>query len=472
MADEPIIPEPPPGRFDDEPVSIDRERAKRNAPAGPASGWESSLVYERKKGGELVLASTAGNLALHLVNEPAWAGCLGYDQFAEREVWMREPPTIAGLPTPKVGEVCDEHDTFVQHWFHSKRGFSTSATTAAVQAAARSNGFHPVRDYLTKLVWDGQFRLEKLLPHYFSVADSHYAQQVGRRWMVSAVARVMRPGCKVDTMIIIEGEQGKKKSSALAALVGADWFADTKLDLGKVDAYQALRGKWVIEMAELDAMKNQELTRIKAFLTSSKDSYRPSYGKRTRDFPRQTVFAGTTNEEKYLQDLTGNRRFWPVKAGEIRIDELATDRDQLWAEAFQAFEGGACWWLDTDELIAAAEGEQEDRMVDEHPWYAIIRDWLRRCANPNSLARPPGSEGVDLQRGVTTDEVLIGALAMRKDQMSKADSMKVGSILRQLGFKSQRVRNGFSRDYRYTHPGLPAQPAPDEVRPPIQQDLY
>lgn len=464
----PVLDEP------DEPTSLDRERAKRNKPAGPTSSWESSLVFsERGRGAkELVLEPTAGNLTLHLVNEKAWAGCLGYDQFAEREVWLREPPPLAGMPTPKLGEVLDEHDTYVQHWFHSKRQFNAAATTTAVQAAARANPFHPVRDYLNGLEWDGKFRLEKLLPHYFSVADSHYSQQVGRRWMVSAVARVMRPGCKVDTMLIIEGEQGKKKSSALAALVGADWFADTKLDLGKVDAYQALRGKWVIEMAELDAMKNQELTRIKAFLTSSKDSYRPSYGKRTRDFPRQTVFAGTTNEEKYLQDLTGNRRFWPVKAGEIRIDELAADRDQLWAEAYQAFQGGACWWLDTDELIAAAEGEQEDRMVDEHPWLVIIRDWLRRCANPNSLARPVGSEGVDLQRGVTTDEVLVGALAMRKDQMGKADAMKVGAILRQLGFKSQRVRNGASRDYRYSHPGLPSQPASSEVGPPKQQELY
>ncbi len=111
-------------------------------------------------------------------------------------------------------------------------------------------------------------------------------------------------------------------------------------------------------------------------------------------------------------------------------------------------------------------------MVDEHPWLVIIRDWLRRCANPNSLARPVGSECVDLQRGVTTDEVLVGALAMRKDQMGKADAMKVGAILRQLGFKSQRVRNGASRDYRYTHPGLPSQPASSEVGPPKQQELY
>lgn len=452
--------EPPEGHpvLDDpgEPTSIELARAKRGT--GRPDTWESSLIFEPKgKSKEIVLAPTAGNLAILLMNEPAWKGCLGYDEFAEREVWMREPPLLAGLPTPKAGEVRDEHDTYVQHWFHGKREISVGAVTAAVMAAARGNRFHPVRQYLDGLSWDGEARLTKLLPHYFGTADSHYTQEVGRRWMVSAIARVLRPGCKVDTMLIIEGEQGKKKSSALAALVGADWFADTKLDLGKVDAYQALRGKWVIEMAELDAMKNQELTRIKAFLTSSKDSYRPSYGKRTLDYPRQTVFAGTTNEDKYLHDLTGNRRFWPVRAETILVDDLARDRDQLWAEAHQAFLGGACWWLDTDELIAAAEGEQEARMVDEHPWLPIIRDWLRRCANPNSLSRPPGSEDVILSEGVSTTQVLIGALAARKDGMTKAEAMKVGVILRQLGFKSHRVRNGAGREWRYFHPQVASQ---------------
>jgi putative DNA primase/helicase len=414
-------------------------------------------VYEirgRGKTRESAIAPTAGNLSLHLINEPAWAGCLGYDQFSEREVWLKQPPELPGMATPKVGEVLDEHDTYVQHWFHAKRGFNVSGVTAAVMSAARSNCFHPVRDYLTGLSWNGQFRLERLLPQYFSTIDNLYTQQVGRRWMISAVARVMRPGCKVDTMLIIEGEQGKRKSTALAALVGQSWFADTKLDLSKVDAYQALRGKWVIEMAELDAMKNQELTRIKAFLTSSKDSYRPSYGKRVRDYERQTVFAGTTNEDKYLQDLTGNRRFWPVAAGDIRIDELARDRDQLWAEAYQAFIGGGVWWLDTEELIATAEGAQEERMVDEHPWVPLIREWLRRCANKNPLARPVGSEDVNLTAGITTTQVLLGALGSRKDSIGKGEAMRVGTILRQLGFKSHQVRSGQIREWKYFHPKL------------------
>ena len=468
MAFEP--PKDDPRFADDEPVSMDRERARRQLGPTGVSGWEASLVYERKGRGEAtetVLSPTAGNLALHLINEPAWAGCLAYDQFAEREVWAKEPPTLPGMATPKTGEVCDEHDTYVQHWFHSKRGFNVSNVTAAVMSAARANCFHPVREYLAKLEWDGEFRLKKLLSFYFNVPDNHYTQEVGRRWMVSAVARVQKPGCKVDTMLIIEGAQGKKKSTALSALVGADWFADTKLDLGKVDAYQALRGKWVIEMAELDAMKNQELTRIKAFLTSSKDSYRPSYGKRTRDFPRQTVFAGTTNEDKYLQDLTGNRRFWPVAAGEIRVDDIARDRDQLWAEACQAYQGGACWWLDTDELVTAAEGVQEARMVDEHPWVPLVRTWLSRLTGP-PMSRPPGCEDVEPEQGITTTQVLLHALGARKESIGKGEAMRVGTILRQLGMQSHQVRVGSHREWRYFEASQPTQPQQIEVETPLE----
>jgi putative DNA primase/helicase len=455
-------------------VSIDRERSKRGFPPGPTSGWESSIVHEQKKGGEVAIAGTAGNLALHLINEPAWSGCLGYDEFAEREVWLREPPPIAGLARPKLGEVCDEHDTYIQHWFHAKRAFSVSAVTAGVMSAARANAFHPVRDYLTALEWDQTPRIATLLTHYFGAKDSAYAREIGRRWLISAVARAMRPGCKVDTMLIIEGAQGKKKSSALAALVGPEWFADTKLDLSKVDAYQALRGKWVIEMAELDAMKNQELTRIKAFLTSSKDSYRPSYGKRVRDYPRQTVFAGSTNEDKYLQDLTGNRRFWPIKADAILVDELARDRDQLWAEAYWEFSEGAKWWLDSDDLVSAAEAEQEDRMVDDDPRLPLVRDWLRMCARISPIHRPPGSEDVALTSGVTTTQVLLGALGARKDSITRTDAMKVGALLRQIGFTHRQVRNGKAKEWRYFPPEAVPQPdltSTPEVKAHIQQEF-
>lgn len=449
MADSPPPDDP---RFaEDEPVSLERERARRQLPPVPGGTWEGSLVYEKKGRGEtkeVVLAPTAGNLALHLINEPAWAGCLGYDQFAEREVWLREPPPLSGFASPKPGEVLDEHDTYVQQWFHAKRQVNVANVTAAVMAAARANGFHPVRQYLDTLAWDGTKRLTRFLPDYFSTVDTPYTQEAGRRWLISAVARVMRPGCKVDTMLIVEGAQGKRKSTALAALVGADWFSDTKLDLSKVDAYQALRGKWVIEMAELDSLKNQELTRIKGFLSSVSDRYRPSYGKRARDFPRQTIFAGTTNEEKYLQDSTGNRRFWPVAAGTIKADELATDRDQIWAEALEAFRGGGSWWFDEDALLVEAQEAQEARMVDEHPWVPIIRAWLDKMELP-SYQRPAGSEDIELAHGVTTTQVLVAAIGARKEHLDRASGMRVGGIMRQLGFEAKQFRIGANREWRY-----------------------
>lgn len=451
--------EPPEWLNSDEPdtqvVSIDRERAQRGLPAGPASGWEASLVYETKGRGELKLAPTPGNLALHLINEPAWAGCLGYDQFAEREVWLREPPALPGIVTPKVGEVHDEHDTYVQHWFHAKRGFNVAAVTTAVIAAARSNGFHPVRSYLRAQVWDGKVRLFNWLTTYFGCHDSEYTRQVGMRWMVSAVARVMQPGCQADSMLVLEGAQGKGKSTGFEALVGKTWFSDTKQDLSKTDAYQAMRGKWIIEMAELDALKNQELTRIKAFLSARSDNYRPSYGKRARDFPRQTVFAGSTNEANYLRDPTGNRRFWPMATGEIDVPAIHRDRDQLWAEAVTHYDQGQVWYLDTPELRTLAEEQQAERMVDEHPWVELVGAWLAKVESPQGVPMLPGMKLVDIAQGVTTTDVLLGAGLARKESLGRSEATIVGGILRSLGLIRRRNPIG-SREYRYFRP-VPSQ---------------
>jgi putative DNA primase/helicase len=199
------------------------------------------------------------------------------------------------------------------------------------------------------------------------LARQGFVRQAGRRWFLSAVARVYRPGCKADCAVILEGPQGAGKSSALAALVpDPEWFADDIADLGCKDSAQDLRGKWIIELGELSAMRRAEVERTKAFMSRAVDHYRPSYGRRSQDFPRQCVFAGTTNADAYLGDETGNRRFWPVKVGTIRLGALREVRDQLWGEAVAAFEAGEKWWLDAEVEAAAAEEQGERRIVD--PW--------------------------------------------------------------------------------------------------------
>ena len=211
---------------------------------------------------------------------------------------------------------------------------------------------HPVRDYLTALVWDGISRLDSWLITYLDAEDTPLIRAIGSRWMISAVARIMQPGAKVDHMLILEGPQGGKKSSALKTLAGAEWFTDELAEIGSKDAAQQMRGIWIIEIAELDAISRAEVSRIKAFLTRTTDRYRPPYERYVVEVPRQCVFAGSVNPETYLRDETGNRRFWPVRCGSIDIDALRHDRDQLWAEAVARYRQGAIWWLDEPELIA------------------------------------------------------------------------------------------------------------------------
>ena len=193
--------------------------------------------------------------------------------------------------------------------------------------------------------------------------------------MISAVARIMQPGAKVDHMLILEGPQGTKKSSALKALAGADWFTDELAEIGSKDAAQQMRGIWIIEIAELDAISRAEVSRIKAFLSRTRDRYRPPYERYVVEVPRQCVFAGSVNPDTYLRDETGNRRFWLVRCGVINLDALSRDRDQLWAEAVARYRDGTIWWLGETELIADAKAEQ-DRRYHSDAWDSRIDRWL------------------------------------------------------------------------------------------------
>ena len=436
------VPEPP---EDDSVVSIDRERSKRGLPAGPASGWESELVHIPKGRGasrEVVIAPTAGNLTLLLQNEPAWKGCLGYNEFAEREVWLKPPPRIAGVTAPKAGEVRDEHDVYVQHWWHAKRDLLVAGVTTAVMAAARSNTFHPVRSYLESLPsWDAKPRLDTWLARYFGVEQTPYSRAVGIMWAISAVARIMRPGEKVDTMLILEGEQGTGKSSGLAALVPqSDWYSDTPIDLRhKQDAFQVLQGKWIYEIGELHSFRGQDATRIKNFLSASSDNYRASYGKRNRTYPRHCVFAGTTNEKQYLTDRSGNRRFWPVTCGQVDVKAIRADRDLLWAEALARFASNEPWHITDAGMAALVVEQQEARLLPEDPWTELIAKWLQSPTVPVEGSQNERSI-VDTAQGFSTHDVLMGAIGVKRDALDRTRATRVGLVLQALGYDSCQVR--------------------------------
>jgi predicted P-loop ATPase len=249
-------------------------------------------------------------------------------------------------------------------------------TEHAVIKVAHEHRYHPIRDYLSKLAWDGKPRLTAFASRYFGADDTPYHQAIGSMFLLSMVARIFKPGEKCDYVLVLEGEQGKLKSTACEILAGAAYFTDAvpSLDKGK-EVSQHLRGKWIVELSELDAMRRAEQSTLKAFFSRKHEKYRPPYAHFEVDEPRQCLFTATTNRTTYLRDETGNRRYWPLPCGVIDLDALRRDRDQLFAEAVTQYRGGVQWWPDA-ETQALIEPEQEARHLDD-AWFQSIADCLQ-----------------------------------------------------------------------------------------------
>jgi predicted P-loop ATPase len=245
-----------------------------------------------------------------------------------------------------------------------------------VQDAARRNSFHPVRDYLDGLSWDGVKRIDRWLIQYGGADDTEYVRAVSALTLVAAVRRIRKPGCKFDEMLVLESPQGHEKSKALAILAVKDsWFSDDlPLNADSKKSIEQMRGRWIIEAADMSGMRKATIEHLKAFLARQIDRARMSYDRLPTEMRRQCIIVGTTNDAIYLKDQTGNRRFWPVKVGTIDTEALRRDRDQIWAEAAAREKTGGSIRLDKTLWDAAAK-EQQQRTVDE-PWREQIQDVL------------------------------------------------------------------------------------------------
>ena len=313
---------------------------------------------------------------------------------------------------------------------------SASKETAADAAVrvAKENSINPPREYLSRLVWDRTPRLDNWLTYYLGADEqpAEYLALVGSKWLIGAVSRVFEPGCKFDSVLILEGSQGLGKSMALRSLAtfnGQDFFLDSVGDIRSKDTLMTMQGKLIVEIAELASFRKSENEEIKAFITRQVDEYRPPYGRTVVKRPRFFVLAGSTNEldEGYLTDDTGNRRYWPVKCKSIDAEAVERDAPQLWAEAVARYQAGERTWLAPEETSFSTR-EQKMRFMEDA--------WQERIAGIVKYE----------WTGVRIDEVLT-KLELKPKDINNMVKKRVKNSLRQLGWYETR-RAGEGRVWR------------------------
>jgi putative DNA primase/helicase len=397
--------------------------------------WDTCLL-KNKQGAYLPCLSNAVAILTH---RDEWHNVVAFDAFAGVIV-KRRPPPWCEHTAPEIDGLGDwTHEDSLRAAVWITREYNcpvhSSVVDEAVQVVAARWAIHPVRDYLNAAPWDRKVRIDDLLVRVAGAADTQYVRAVTKNFFLGAVARIMRPGEQVDSVLILEGAQGIGKSTMLRILASDKWFLDTVFNIGSKDGYQALRRKWIVEFSELDSLGRADISRVKAFVSSVKDTYRQSYGRAASDFLRQCVFAGTVNPNGagYLNDTTGARRFWPVTlTHKVDFKTVREERDQLWAEAFARYRKSELWHLRDPRLLKAAAQEAEERR-ERHPWEAHFRKWL--------------GEHSRTKHGVTIEELLTKAVDMRKDQQGHGAQIQAGKALRAIDWTV--VRRGTDDSRRY-----------------------
>lgn len=406
----------------EQPATVTDIRTRRTVLAD--DGWMMHLVCNdagKPKPG------ITKNWGLFLENHPQMEGVFSWDAFKLRVVLTMPPPWENQGSSWQQRPIQDRDYSEAVMWLEGHQMTpKVSSIVPVIQTVAEHNTFDRLTEYLETLRWDGTKRIDNFLTYYFGVDDGIYARQIGKNWLVSSVARGLRPGCKVDTMPILEGPQGLNKSTAIRTLYGREFFSDNLSDITGKDAMMELQGVWGLEVAEMHRFSAAETNAVKKFLSRDTDRFRPPYGRSVIEAPRRVVMAGTINPEgnPYLKDSTGARRFWPMTCGRIDIDALGADRDQIWAEAVQMFRAGARWWVDGgDAETLAAVQEQQELRTDVDVWVDMIVPCL-----------------VGRQRMAQLE--LFEFLGILKKDADVRHSVRLAKVMKRLGWALVRDRAG------------------------------
>jgi predicted P-loop ATPase len=400
--------------------------------------------------------SNLHNAILFLRHSPEWKNVLRYNEFS----LTVECADAAPWPQSTRGNWDDDHDTRATFWLQENGILISSKLTAeAVRAVAREHKYHPLRAYLTGLIWDGRPRIATWLADYLKAQSTPLNNCIGQYWLISGCARIMSPGAQCDHTLLLIGVQGAGKSTALRILASDAYFTDRLSPFGDKDSLMELAGRWIVEMSEF-TNRRSELER-KSFLTSCADCFRPPYARTTERIPRQCIFAATSNDESPLHDFSGDRRYWPVSVavtGRIDLNRLRSDRDQLWAESFAAYKDGESWWPDFAEFQDALTEEQHSR-YREHPWDQTILEWVAAPSQREEWIKGQltSIEPFDsTYRQVTLHDVLIHALDLPPGRQNQNDLNTARACLIHAGWRQQSRRTrvpGTNRNVQfYTAP--------------------
>jgi predicted P-loop ATPase len=390
----------------------------------PARPWIAQLRSDRGR-----IYPDLANVLIALRNEPQLIEAFAFDEMLN-EVMVRKP--IPQAPGGKEGEappkrLTDDDVTQLQEWLQHMGlpRIGRETVGQAIDRRARELRFHPIRDYLSRIVWDGEPRLDTWLKLYMGAEGGDaYLAAIGRMFLISTVARVMKPGCKCDYMLVLEGEQGIQKSVACEVLAGADYFSDDIGDLASKDAKQHVVGKWLIEESELARFTRATTETLKSFVSRTTEKFRPPYGKVQITVKRQCVIVGTTNRRDYSKDETGARRLWPVAlTGRIDVHALRQNRDQLFAEALDRFHHGENWWPDPAFEAETIRPEQAERRTID-AWEEPVFNYLAAHA---------------IER-LSVLEVATGALHMERSKFGTADQNRVKSCMSLAGWRKLPTR--------------------------------
>lgn len=377
---------------------VSKAVAKDNSIKGMQELWETLGL---EIGGSMRPHPNLDNLCRVLEAYEPLMGIVWYDEFREK---------ILTSWDSDVREWTDADDLKLTRLMQSQLGIpKCSAQTVhdAVVLVAQARIRNEVKDWLDRLHWDGESRLRLLLSEGFGTPQDEYHAMVGQCWIISMVARIYRPGCKVDTMPIFEGSQGAGKSSALRILGGA-WFTECHENVTSKDFYGVLKGAWLVEISEMHSFNKTEVERIKGVISCQVDRYRAPYGRNAEDHPRRSVFAGTTNRTDWNRDETGARRFWAVACGNLDLEFLAAAREQLFAEAVALFKRGTPWWdVPAEEAAAQAELRRP-----EDTWEDVLRNNLEEDRSYTTLDLLCGPLGVEVSKQDRRMQVRLAA-AMR-----------------------------------------------------------